>query len=123
MKVNSRIARRTMIVLLLTVMSVGIAEAQRTELKPGWNMFSPEEDVQMGRQVSREAEQELAIIDDFELESYLNRLGHRLSDQAPGADYPYQFKLVNDKTINAFALPGGFIYINRGIIEAADREA
>ena len=123
MKVNSGIAHRTTIVLLLSVMSVGIAEAQRTELKPGWNMFSPEEDVEMGRQVSREAERELAIIDDFELDSYLNRLGHRLSDQAPGADYPYQFKLVNDKTINAFALPGGFIYINRGIIDAADREA
>ncbi len=123
MKVKSLIARSTTILLLLILTSVGVAQAQRTELKPGWNMFSVEEDVEMGRQVSREAEQQLAIIDDRELEGYLNRLGRRLSGEAPGADYPYQFKLVNDKTINAFALPGGFIYVNRGIIEAADREA
>ena len=123
MKVNCRIARRTTIVLLLTLMSVAVAEAQRTELKPGWNIFSPEEDVEMGGEVSREAEQQLDLIEVRELEEYLNRLGHRLADQAPGAEYPYRFKLVNDKTINAFALPGGFIYVNRGIIEAADREA
>jgi predicted Zn-dependent protease len=123
MKVESRLARSTTILLLLILTSASVAEAQRTELKPGWNIFSVEEDVEMGRQVSREAEQQLAIIDDRELEGYLNRLGRRLSGEAPGADYPYQFKLVNDKTINAFALPGGFIYVNRGIIEAADREA
>jgi hypothetical protein len=97
--------------------------AQRTELEPGFNMYSPEDDVEIGRQVSGEAEKELAIITDSLLAEYVNRLGLELASVAPGERYPYQFKLVNDTAINAFALPGGFIYINRGIVEAADREA
>ena len=51
-------------------------------------------------------------------ESDVVRLVH-----APGEKYPYQFKIVNDTAINAFALPGGFVYVNRGAIEAADNEA
>ena len=116
-------AGRISLVLLLILVLAVPAAAQRTELKPGWNLFSPQDDVEMGRQVAREAEEQLAIIDDRELERYLERLGQQLAAQAPWEKYPYQFKLVNDKTINAFALPGGFIYINRGIIEAASREA
>ena len=57
------------------------------------------------------------------MDNYLNNLGHRLSAHAPGYKFPYQFKVVNDRAINAFALPGGHVYINRGVIEAADNEA
>ena len=49
--------------------------------------------------------------------------GRRLASRAPGARYPYQFKVVNDAAINAFALPGGFLYINRGIFDNASNEA
>ena len=114
--------RISVVLLLILVLAVPVA-AQRTELKPGWNLFSPQDDVEMGRQVAREAEEQLAIIDDRELERYLDGLGQQLAAHAPWEKYPYQFKLVNDKTINAFALPGGFIYVNRGIIEMASREA
>jgi predicted Zn-dependent protease len=55
--------------------------------------------------------------------AYIDALGKALARHAPGEKYPYQFKLVNDKGINAFALPGGYIYINRGILETADNEA
>src|SRR5574341_2311796 len=54
---------------------------------------------------------------------YINRLGQTLAAQAPGEQYPYTFKIVNPSDINAFALPGGPIYINRGTIEAAGNEA
>lgn len=107
------------VVLLLAL----TAQAQRTELKPGFNIYSPEDDIEIGRQVSAEAEKELDLITDSALAEYINRLGLQLATVAPGAEYPYQFKLVNDPEINAFALPGGFIYVNRGVIEAADREA
>ncbi len=116
-------AGRFSVVLLLILVLAVPAAAQRTELKPGWNLFSPQDDVEMGRQVAREAEEQLAIIDDRELERYLDRLGQQLAAQAPGEKYPYRFKLVNDKTVNAFALPGGFIYVHRGIVELASREA
>jgi len=99
------------------------AYADRTQLKPGFNLFSPDQDVEMGRQVSQEAEQQLPIMNNRQAEDYINRLGRQLAARAPGEKYPYQFKIVNDKNINAFALPGGFVYVNRGIFEHADNEA
>jgi hypothetical protein len=97
--------------------------AQRTVLKPGWNLLSTKQDVEMGMQAAKDAEKLLVMLNDTRVDSYLNRLGRRLSGKAPGEQYPYQYKCVNDRAINAFALPGGFVYINRGVIEAADNEA
>lgn len=106
------------------VMVIGsTAEAQRTRLKPGMNLFTPEQDVELGRQVAANAEKQLPMLRNSKVDAYLNRLGKRLAAQAPGERYPYQFKCVNDSNVNAFALPGGFLYINRGTIEAADNEA
>lgn len=100
-----------------------LAEAKRTSLKPGMNFFSPEQDIQLGGEAAAEAEKQLPLLNDARVDAYLNRLGKRLAAQAPGYDYPYQFKAVNAEAINAFALPGGFLYINRGTIEAAENEA
>lgn len=99
------------------------AFAERTKLKPGFNMYSPQQDVEIGRQVSAQAEKELQMLNDARVDRYLDRLGKRLAAKAPGEAYPYQFKAVNDMGINAFALPGGFMYVNRGTIEAAQTEA
>ena len=112
--------------ILLVAITLALAPlvwADRTELNPGWNMFSPQQDVEVGQQTSQEAEQQLNMLNNSRVDRYLNKLGLRLSDKAPGEKYPYQFKVVNDRGINAFALPGGFLYINRGVIEAADNEA
>ncbi len=100
-----------------------LAWADRTRLKPGWNLFSPQQDVQVGEQVSRDAERQLPMLNDRRVDNYLNNLGQRLASHAPGERFPYQFKVVNAAEINAFALPGGHTYINRGVIEAADNEA
>ena len=95
----------------------------RIEHKPGFNTFSTQQDIELGRQAAQEIEQELALVTDPQLSEYVNRLGQNLSRLAPGYDYPYTFKLVNAKEINAFALPGGPIYIHTGIIAAATSEA
>jgi len=99
------------------------AAAQRTELDPGMNFFSEQDDIAIGRKFIEESEPDLKVIDDEILAEYVNRLGQQLALVAPGYRFPYQFKLINDTVINAFALPGGPIYLNRGIIEEADREA
>jgi len=99
------------------------AAAQRTEVKPGWNLFSVEQDVAIGKEVAQQAEQQVQLLNDGRVDAYLTRLGQKLAAKAPGEKYPYQFKAVNDIGINAFALPGGFLYINRGTIEAAENEA
>jgi beta-barrel assembly-enhancing protease len=110
-------------VLTLAFVLTPFALAQRTRLKPGRNFFTPQQDVELGQKVAKDAEQKLAILNSQRVDDYLNRLGKRLAAVAPGEKFPYQFKGVNDASINAFALPGGFLYINRGTIEAADNEA
>ena len=99
------------------------AQAGRTRLKPGWNLFSPQQDVEIGQKVSADAEKQLPMLNDARADRYLDRLGKRLAAKAPGERFPYQFKAVNDGAINAFALPGGFMYVNRGAMEAAQSEA
>lgn len=94
----------------------------RTALKPGWNMFSAAQDVELGQQAANEVAQQVPMLNDQRVDTYLNNLGRRLAATAPGEKYPYEFRTVNDKGINAFALPGGHIYVNRGVIEAADNE-
>jgi len=111
------------LVAIVALILAPLAWAQRTQLKPGWNMFSAQQDVEVGQQTSRDAEQQLPMLKNSRADNYLNDLGRSLATHAPGEKYPYQFKVVNDRAINAFALPGGFLYINRGVMEAADNEA
>jgi len=94
----------------------------QTQFKPGFNLFSPAQDQEIGRQSAAAAERELPILRDQSIEAYVDRIGERLAKVAPGADYPYQFKVVNASDINAFALPGGYLYVNRGLIGAAQNE-
>jgi hypothetical protein len=101
--------------------SAGAVFAQ-TEIKPGFNLFSVDQDQEIGRQSADEAERQLPILQDRSIEAYVDGIGRRLAAVAPGAKYPYQFKVVNASDINAFALPGGYLYLNRGLIEAAQTE-
>src|SRR5579884_3824859 len=116
--------RRVVIVALIVFAAVPLL-AERTVLKPGFNIFSVPQDIEMGRQVSRQAEAQLEILNDPKATAYISELGKKLVAKAPNRpeQYPFQFKIVNDKSINAFALPGGFVYVNRGAIEAATNEA
>ncbi len=119
-----RTSRISTILALTLALALSAHADSRTQLKPGWNLFSPEQDVEMGREVAKQAERELSILNDRQATTYIDALGKQLAAHAPGGEkYPFQFKIVNDKAINAFALPGGFVYINRGAIEAADNEA
>lgn len=119
---SRRVQQVVTLALVMTLAWAPVAQAQRTRFKPGWNLFSPAQEVEMGRQVAQDAERQLDIVNDPRIENYLNTLGRRLAAKAPGEKYPYQFKLVNDRAINAFSLPGGFVYVNRGVIENADNE-
>jgi beta-barrel assembly-enhancing protease len=99
--------------------------AQRTQLKAPWNMYSPQTDVQVGKQNADVLEKRLPLCNDPKVDAYLTKLGMRLVSKLPTHDvqYPWEFHCVNDKSINAFALPGGYVFVNRGAIEVADNEA
>src|SRR3972149_1954070 len=120
---GQRLQQAVALIAIGTLVLSPMAWADRTPLKPGWNMFSPQQDVEVGQQVSRDAERQLPMLNNSRVDNYVNNLGRKLAAKAPGEKYPYQFRVVNDRAINAFALPGGPIYINRGVIEAADNEA
>jgi hypothetical protein len=118
---NHVVARPIFAVLVALALMSGVANAQ-TNIQPGWNLFSPQDDVQIGQQSAVQAEQQLPILNDNQVQSYVNRIGQKLAANAGGPQFQYQFKVVNASDINAFALPGGFIYINRGVLDQARNE-
>jgi hypothetical protein len=99
--------------------------AQRTQFKAAWNFYSPQEDIKLGKQVAVDAEKQLPSCNAPKVDTYLTELGKKLIAKLPtgGVEYPWEFHCVNDKAINAFALPGGYVFVNRGAIAAADNEA
>jgi Zn-dependent protease with chaperone function len=119
---RARLAALSLASLLLCVPSL---RAQRSQLKPPWNMYSPQTDIQVGKQNALLMEKQLPLCNDPKVDAYLTQLGLRLVAKLPtrGVEYPWEFHCVNDKAINAFALPGGYVFVNRGAIEVADNEA
>jgi Peptidase family M48 len=104
--------------------ALGVENGYHLDLKPGFNFFSKAQDIAAGKDAASKVEQQLPMLNDPQVLEYINNLGHYLVKFEPlPADYPWSFKVVNTKDINAFALPGGFIFINRGAIEAAENEA
>ncbi|HET7695785.1 MAG TPA: M48 family metallopeptidase [Vicinamibacterales bacterium] len=90
------------------------------------NKYSPKDDVQLGREAAQQVEKELPVMRDEQVNAYLNEIGRRLVARIPSEfDHPefqYTFRGVNLREINAFALPGGPMFVNRGMIEKARNE-
>ena len=96
----------------------------RVEPSHGFDMFSAQEEVQAGQQAAAQVSKQLPILPDSDpVTIYVQRLGRQLAAHAPGEKWPYSFHVVNQKEINAFALPGGPVFVNLGTIQAADNEA
>ena len=116
--------RRLLVAALGLTFAPGVW-AQRSNLKPPWNTFSPAKDIELGKQNAQILEKRLPLCNDPKVDAYLTKLGLRLASKLPtrGVQYPWEFHCVNSKEINAFALPGGYVFVNRGAIEVADNEA
>jgi beta-barrel assembly-enhancing protease len=78
--------------------------------------ISPREEVQLGQQAAADINRQLPIVEDPAVHRYINLLGNQVAQHAR-RDFNYQFYVVNIDQVNAFAVPGGFIYINRGLFE------
>ena len=117
---NSKMLARMLVVYLVVVPCV---EA-RVEPTHGFDIFSQDEEIQLGKQNAAEVMKQLPVLPDSDpVTQYVQKLGSRLAARAPGYQWPYNFHVVNVKEINAFALPGGPIFVNLGTIQAADNEA
>ena len=113
--IHSFISRRAAVAAL----AVGLAGAVPAS---AINLFSEKQEVELGRRSADQAERQLPMLRDGEVESYVNSIVRRLASASPGPRFPYQARVVNASDINAFSLPGGFMYVNRGLIEAVRNE-
>ena len=83
--------------------------------------ISQQQEVQMGQQYATEINAQLPIVQDPELNRYINVLGDSIARLTSRADLDWHFFIVDSKEVNAFAVPGGFVYVNRGLIERTDQ--
>jgi hypothetical protein len=125
---------RTFCWLVVTaILATSRAPAQLRELRPGFNLFTVQQDVQLGKEASAEMQKRMTVVHNREVDAYLNVLLGKLErssyartlerDGSRGELFPFTIHAVADKKINAFSLPGGPIFVNTGSIEAADNEA
>ncbi len=115
----------------LLVCLLPFAPATAQERKPrdytqkvggGLNFFSEKDEFAIGQRYSNELNRRLALIGDAGVQPYVEALGARLIAASRKPDMTARFFVVNTREVNAFALPGGFIYVNRGLIDLADTE-
>jgi len=121
---------KSALVVSFLVWTVGLlptaAVAQQTRIVAPKNKYSVQDDIKLGRQASAEVERQMPILDDRITTRYVESVGQRLVAAIPEEfrhpEFDYTFKVVNASDINAFALPGGAMYVNRGMIQAARNE-
>ncbi|MEN3337122.1 MAG: hypothetical protein V7647_798, partial [Acidobacteriota bacterium] len=89
----------------------------------GCGGISQQQEVEMGTQTAQQVNAQLPILNDATVNAYVNSLGRSIASRTSRADLNWQFAVVNTEVINAFALPGGYIYVNRGVISRASNES
>jgi predicted Zn-dependent protease len=121
---NAALTHRTAVVA--AAMLISTSAIAQTRIAPPPNKYSTAEDVRLGRQAAAEAERQLPILHDAAATSFVAGVGRRLVAAIPPQlqhrGFAYTFKVVNRPDINAFALPGGPMYVNRGMLQAARNE-
>ena len=85
--------------------------------------LSPEREAAVGRQAAAEVAEQMGLVQDRALVRYVEQLGQRLAQRSPRQDVPYRFHVVDMEVPNAFALPGGYIYVSRGLLALTNEEA
>jgi predicted Zn-dependent protease len=81
------------------------------------------QEIEMGREADQQVQASLGLVDDQELQGYVARIGKELAASSERPELPWSFEVVDDPVVNAFALPGGFIYVTRGILAHFQTEA
>jgi predicted Zn-dependent protease len=113
------------ILLFLLLISQAVWAQEPKHFQPGFNLFSKEQDIQVGQENAAQVRKQMPMVKDQFLLDYVNRVGKRLANSQAARDsgFPFTFEVVADPSINAFALPGGPMFINTGLLKAVDNEA
>lgn len=104
---------------------LGGARTPGAPLRPGFNTFNKQQDIQLGQEAAQQVRQKSQVVQNSFLQDYVNRIGQRLANapEARQSEFPFTFTVINDPTVNAFALPGGPMFIHTGLLKSVDNEA
>ena len=112
--------------LSAALLLVSALAGAQTKITAPNNSYTPAQDVELGREAAAEVRKQLPILRDDSVSSYIEDIGHRLTAAVPSdlrhPEFKYTFEPVNVREINAFALPGGPMFVNRGMFDAAKGE-
>jgi predicted Zn-dependent protease len=122
--------RRRLVAMALMASAVGFPkdvkknpdEIGNRDVSKGVNLYSLEKEIALGKQMAQEVELGSKIVDDPVISEYVNRLGQNLVRNSD-AKVPFTIKVIDSDDVNAFALPGGFFFVNSGLIMKAESEA
>ncbi len=124
---TQRLRRTSASLPIITAIALGLSLTAQTRIEPHSNSYSPEQDVELGRQAADEVREQLPLLNDRAIDNFVEQTGRRLVNEIPSElqqpAFRYTFEVVNLKEINAFALPGGPMFLHRGMIEAAKTDA
>jgi Zn-dependent protease with chaperone function len=113
--------------VLSLAFAIPIEVLAQTHVVPPKNPFPIAKDVELGRQAAQQVERQLPRLSDRDVQDYVERIGERLAESIPAEyqhpEFRYTYTVVDVRDVNAFALPGGFTFVNRGLIETAQNEA
>jgi Zn-dependent protease with chaperone function len=127
MKRMKRISTGISLLALASLLAMPLGLVAQTRVEPPKNPYSLDKDVQLGSQAAHEVERQMPLLNDSNVQAYVARVGARLAEAIPQEyqhpQFRYSYKVVDVSDVNAFALPGGFTYVNRGLIETARNEA
>jgi Zn-dependent protease with chaperone function len=114
------------LLLLFALITAPINLTAQTKVVAPKNPYTPDKDVQLGQQAAAEVERKLQLLNDYRVQEYVEQVGRRLAEAIPAEfqhpEFRYSYKVTTSRDINAFALPGGFTYVNLGLIAAAKNE-
>ena len=111
------------VLLILTIAAAALL-AQVKDYKPSrLNLFSPQQDIDLGKEAAADVRKNMPVVNNTELTGYVQRIGSRLAKSKRAQGFPFTFEVINDPSINAFALPGGPMFIHTGLLAALDNES
>jgi predicted Zn-dependent protease len=111
------------VVLFLALVSLPLRAVEPTPARAFYNNFTDEEEMTMGRQAAEQTEKQMPILDSPLMTAYLNNLGRKIAQASRRPNLEYSFKIVNGDTVNAFSLPGGYVYVYRGLLDFVNNES
>ncbi|TRZ95089.1 peptidase M48 [bacterium] len=122
MPVKPRIFRFALLSLSLFLLSGCVTIYNPATQKRETLLIDTQEEIKLGEDMDKQIKRELKIMNDPKMQGRLGQIGQKIASVSDRQDLSYNFRIVKDKDLNAFAIPGGFIYVNSGLMDAANND-